>query len=142
YRALSPARVLVIGAGGGFDVLMALRGGAQAITAVEVNPDVLRAAEHFIPPARNVYRMPQVQVVQGDGRQVVRQTTQLYDLIVLTQVYTGAAEQRSVALAENYVLTTEAFQDYLAHLTPQGRLVVQVHDATEALKTRSEEHTS
>ena len=135
YRALSPARVLVIGAGGGFDVLMALRGGAQAITAVEVNPDVLRAAERFIPPGRNVYRMPQVQVVQGDGRQVVRQTTQLYDLIVLTQVYTGAAEQRSVALAENYVLTTEAFQDYLARLTPQGRLVVQVHDAVEALKT-------
>lgn len=135
YQTSPHERVLVIGAGGGFDVLLALRGGAQAITAVEVNPDVLRAAERFIPPARNVYHVPTVQVVQGDGRHVIRQSTQQYDLIVLMQVYTGAAEQRSVALAENYVLTTEAFQDYLAHLAPQGRLVVQVHDAAEALKT-------
>jgi hypothetical protein len=40
-----------------------------------------------------------------------------------------------VALAENYEHNTEAFHDYLAHLAPQGRLVVQVHDAAEALKT-------
>jgi protein-L-isoaspartate O-methyltransferase len=135
YHTAPHERVLVLGAGGGFDVLLALRGGAQTITAVEINPDVLRAAERFLPPARNVYRVPTVQVVRGEGRHVVRQTTQQYDLIVLTQVYTGVAEQRSVALAENYVLTTEAFQDYLTHLTPQGRLVVQVHDAAEALKT-------
>lgn len=135
YHTLPHERVLVIGAGGGFDVLMALRGGAQAITAVEVNPDVLRAAERFLPPARSVYRVPTVQVIHGEGRHVVRQTTQQYDLIVLTQVYTGVAEQQSMALAENYVLTTEAFQDYLTHLTPQGRLVVQVHDMAEALKT-------
>lgn len=135
YRTPPREHVLIIGSGGGVDVLLALRGGAQAITAVEVNPDVLWAVEHFMPPARNVYRVPTVQVVQGDGRHVARQTAQVYDLIVLPQVYTGAAQRQGGALVENYVLTTEAFQDYLSHLTPQGRLVVQVHDAAEVLKT-------
>jgi hypothetical protein len=135
YRTSPQERVLIIGSGGGLDVLLALRGGAHAITAVEVNPNILRAVEHFIPPARNVCRLPQVRVVRGDGRHVVRQSMQRYDLIVLQQVYTGAAQQQGGALVENYVLTSEAFQDYLAHLTPQGRLVVQVHDVTEVLKT-------
>ena len=135
YRTPPRERVLIIGSGGGLDVLLALRGGAPAITAVEVNADVLWAVERFMPPARNVYRVPTVQVVQGDGRHVVRQTSQVYDLIVLQQVYTGAAQRQGGALVENYVLTTEAFHDYLTHLTPQGRLVVQVHDAAEVLKT-------
>ncbi|MCZ6874650.1 MAG: hypothetical protein O7G88_14155, partial [bacterium] len=135
YRTLPRERVLIIGSGGGTDVLLALRGGAQAITAVEINPDILRAVERFIPPSRNVYRMPSVEVVRGDGRLVVRQRPQVYDLIVLPQVYTGAAQRQGGALVENYVLTTEAFQDYLDHLTPQGRLVVQVHDLAEVLKT-------
>jgi spermidine synthase len=135
YRTSPRERVLIIGAGGGFDVLLALRGGAQAITAVEVNADILQAVERFIPPARNVYHLPAVTLVRGDGRQMVRRTAQAYDLIVLPQVYTGAAQPQGGALVENYVLTAEAFEDYLAHLTPEGRLVVQVHDAAEALKT-------
>jgi hypothetical protein len=139
FPYLTPPRehVLIIGSGGGSDVVLALRGGARAITAVEINRDVLRAVERFIPPERNVYRQPTVRLRRGDGRQVVRQTRQAYDLIVLAQVYTGAAQQRGGALVENYVLTVEAFQDYVAHLTPQGRLVVQVHDAVEVLKTVS-----
>lgn len=137
YRATARERVLIIGSGGGLDVLLALRGGARAITAVEVNADILRAAEQFVPPARNVYRAPNVQVIHGDGRLAVRQTNQVYDVIVLPQVYTGAAQHQGGAMMEHYVLTTEAFQDYLAHLSPQGRLVVQVHDTAEVLKTIS-----
>jgi precorrin-6B methylase 2 len=134
YRTPPRERVLALGAGGGIDVVLALHGGAQNVTAVEVNPDVLRAVERFIPPERNAYRAPAVQVVRGEGRHFVRRTSQLYDLIVLSQVYTGAAQRQGVAMVENYVLTVEAFQDYLAHLTPQGRLVVQVHDVEEVLR--------
>jgi spermidine synthase len=49
YRIAPRERVLIIGAGGGFDVLLALRGGAQAITAVEINVDILQAVERFNP---------------------------------------------------------------------------------------------
>jgi precorrin-6B methylase 2 len=137
YDPAAKERVLIIGSGGGLDILLALRGGALAVTAVEVNADVLRAAEQFVPPARNVYHAPNVEVIRGDGRLAVRQTPQSYDVIVLPQVYTGAAQHQGGALVEHYVLTTEAFQDYLAHLSPQGRLVVQVHDTAEVLKTVS-----
>lgn len=137
YRTGPRNRILIIGSGGGLDGLLALQGGAQAITAVEVNARVLKAVDRWLPPARNVYRAPNVEVVRGDGRLVVRQTTQDYDVIVLPQVYTGAAQHQGGALMEHYVLTTEAFQDYVAHLSPQGRLVVQVHDGTELLKTVS-----
>lgn len=56
YRTPPRERALIIGSGGGLDVLLALWGGAQAITAVEVNPDVLWAVERFIPPARGDIR--------------------------------------------------------------------------------------
>jgi spermidine synthase len=134
YRTSPRERVLIIGSGGGLDVILALHGGAQAITAVEINPDILAAAERFVPPGRNVYHAPGVEVVRGDGRLFVRQTTQRYDLIVLPLVYTGAAQWQGGAQAENYLLTTEAFEDYLAHLTAQGRLVIRIHDAEEMLK--------
>lgn len=120
-------RVLIIGPGGGVDVLRALLGGARDITAVEVNAAAVRAVERFADYNGGLYRYRNVKVVVGEGRNYVRRRHERYDLIYLPLVVTQSAETVGYSLVENYVFTVEAFRDYLTHLRPGGRLVVKAH---------------
>jgi len=49
------AHTLIIGPGGGSDVLVALAAGAEKVTAVEMNPLMLRFSRHFGAAAGNLY---------------------------------------------------------------------------------------
>lgn len=134
----SKDRVLIIGPGGGRDVLLALLGGVREITAVEVNPAAVRAVKRFDEYNGGLYRYRNVRVVVGEGRNYVRRTHERYDLIYLPLVVTQAAETVGFSLVENYVFTVEAFRDYLIHLRPGGRLVFKGHnlnDLTRAFVT-------
>ncbi len=122
---------LIIGAGGGIDILRALRAGSDAITAVEVNPAIVAATRLFADYNGGVLDLPEVQLVEGDARSFVERTDQQYDMIYLNLVYTQAVEPASQALIENYIFTTEAFSAYLDHLTPGGRLSIVAHNALE-----------
>jgi hypothetical protein len=126
--------VLIIGPGGGYDILLAKLAGAADVTAVEINGAAVAAVRHFGVYDGHIYDLPGVHTIVGDGRNVVRRSHDRYDLIVLNLVYSQAAEAVSHALAENYVFTTEAFRDYIAHLTPRGYLAVTGHQALEALR--------
>ena len=59
-RVAPQAKTLVIGPGGGSDVLVALGSGSQSVTAVEMNPLMLRFVRHFGAEAGNLYDHPQV----------------------------------------------------------------------------------
>ncbi len=125
------ANVLVVGAGGGIDVVRALVAGAHHVTAVELNQatvDAVRAAGAY---NGNILDRPGVTTIVDDGRHYLAQTHQKYDTILLNLVYSGAAEGTSHALAESYIFTTEAFQSYLAHLTPNGRIGIISHQGLE-----------
>lgn len=127
--SISPReRVLVIGPGGGKDVLLALMGGAQDITAVEINPaTVAMVREHGTFNGR-IYDRPNVHVIVAEGRSFVRRSREHFDLIYLSLVFTQAVEAIGYSLAENFIYTTEAFQDYLSHLRPGGWLAMVLHD--------------
>src|SRR6185436_6414190 len=72
---LTPAReVLVIGPGGGADVLVALAAGARKVTAVELNPLMLGFVRHYGPAAGNLYDHPQVEAVLSEGRNYLSRT--------------------------------------------------------------------
>ncbi len=126
------ARTLVIGAGGGKDIILALLGGAQSITAVEVNPAVVAVTRRAADYNGNILDRPQVTLVEGDARAFVERDTAAYDLIYLNVVYTQAVEPGSQVLVENYVFTWQAFEAYLNRLAPGGRLAVVSHNALEA----------
>lgn len=121
-----PTSTLVIGSGGGGDILSALVGGSSSVTAVEINPLVIQAAKNFTtvysydngnPPFDDVHE------VVEDGRSFISRTNDHYDVIVLTLVDSWAAlSSGGYALAENYLYTTEAFQQYYNHLTDTGVL--------------------
>jgi predicted membrane-bound spermidine synthase len=124
-------RTLILGAGGGKDIVMALQADAQDITAVEVNPAVVAATRAFADYNGNILDLPQVELVVGDARTFAERTSEQYDLIYLNLVYTQAADVASQALVENYIFTQEAFKTYLERLKPSGRLAVISHNALE-----------
>src|SRR5690606_3516296 len=126
--AMAPAQsAFLIGTGGGLDVAQARAGGVRDVVAVEVNPQSVGLVRELGASTGYVYGSP-TEVVIGDGRRVLAASGESYDVITLANVVTGAAELRGAALTENRVYTVEAFEEYLAHLTPDGRLALKLYD--------------
>ena len=131
FLVRQPESVLIVGAGGGKDILMALAGGVESITAVEVNPAIVNITRELGDFNGDIYDRPEVRVVQGDGRNFAERSQDSYDLIYLNLVYSQAAEPASQALVENYIFTEEAFEAYYDRLAPGGHLAVVSHNALE-----------
>ncbi len=118
---------LVIGTGGGRDLLSALVFGASRVDGVEINPiivnDVMR--DRFRQYSGAVYDHPNVHVAVEDGRSFVRRSSAKYEIIQASLVDTWAATAAGAyALSENSLYTVEAFDDYLDHLTDRGVLSI------------------
>ncbi|GAB2892139.1 hypothetical protein GCM10027074_70340 [Streptomyces deserti] len=112
-------RVLVIGAGNGNDVSVALAHGAQRVDAVEIDPRLQQIGAQ-LHPARP-YDDPRVHVHIDDGRAFLERTNTKYDLIVLAlpdslTLVAGASNLR----LESYLFTREAFEAARDHLAPNG----------------------
>ena len=123
----APFDALVIGTGGGRDLLSALVFGATRVDGVEINPiivnDVMR--ERFKAYSGGIYDRPNVHVAVEDGRSFVRRSPHKYDIIQASLVDTWAATAAGAyALSENSLYTVEAFEDYLDHLTDRGVLSI------------------
>ena len=111
--------VLIIGAGTGTDVAIALEQGAGRIDAVEIDPRLqqLGAERH---PERP-YDDSRVHVHIDDGRAFLERTDEKYDLILfaLPDSLTLVSAQSALRL-ESYLFTTEAMEEARAHLKPGG----------------------
>jgi spermidine synthase len=127
---------LIIGPGGGRDVVIALIGGVKSITAVEVNPDVVQIVKDYKDFNGSIYSGdPRVKVVVAEGRNFVRMTDARYDLIMFAIPVTRSSRSiEGYALTENYLFTVEAFRDYLDHLSPKGRLIIVAHNDAEIFR--------
>jgi hypothetical protein len=127
YSLRPGAKTLIIGPGGGWDVARAIASGAKDITGVEINPiianNVMR--RDFAAISRNLYSRPGVRIHVEDGRSFVRRSEERYDVLQATLVDTWASTAAGAfALSENNLYTTEAFVDYLSHLTDKGILAI------------------
>jgi hypothetical protein len=121
------AATLVIGAGGGLDLLTAVHHGASRVDGVELNERTVEAVGTvFREFTRGVYHLPGVRVFQDEGRSFLRRSRDRYDVIQLTGVDTGSTVLGGAAnlLAEAYLYTVEAFVDYLEHLADDGVLSI------------------
>ncbi len=125
--ALKPAATtLIIGPGGGRDVLAALAMGAERITAVELNGLIVRGVNDIFGSfTGELYRHPKVQLEVDEGRSFIRRSKQRYDIIQASAVFGRMAPTAGAfTLSENNLYTVEAFKDYWDHLTPDGILTV------------------
>ena len=118
---------LVIGPGGGRDLVSALAFGARHIDGVEINPIIARDVmlDRFREYSGGIYAHPKVAIHVDDGRSFVRRSSDKYDVIQASLVDTWAATAAGAyTLTENSLYTSEAFGDYLDHLSDDGLLTI------------------
>lgn len=126
YRRLGQPpfkRVLIIGAGSGADVAIALANGAEHVDAVEIDPKLYELGRRLNP--ERPYDDPRVRVTITDGRAFLRHGTDKYDLIIfaLTDSLTLTSAHANIRL-ESFLFTTEAMREAKARLAPNGALVL------------------
>ena len=126
HHLKSDSETLVIGSGGGLDVLAALKFNQKKITAVELNPVtydlVLNRYADYI---GRIFHDPRVTLHNHEGRNFVAGTDETYDIIQITMIdsWTGAAAGAFI-FNENSLYTKEAISDYMRRLQPDGILAI------------------
>jgi SAM-dependent methyltransferase len=119
----SPRRVLILGAGTGNDVNVALGNGAETVVAVEIDPVVLELgmAHNTLRP----YSDPRVRAVVDDARHYLHASRESFDLIVFGTVDSVAlvGTQANLRL-ENYVHTSESVRDARRRLADGGMVAM------------------
>jgi len=118
--------VLIIGPGGGRDVLTALYLGAGNITGVEINPIIIDVTQNvFADFTGRPYSQPNVNLQIDEGRNFISRSKDKYDIIQIPLVDTWAATASGAfSLSENTLYTVEAFAEYFGHLKPDGILAI------------------
>jgi hypothetical protein len=126
YYIRPEPNVLVIGAGGGRDVLSALAFGARSVTAVEINKDIIRTVNgRFGDFTGHLDRDPRVRFVNDEARSFVARSQERFDTIQISLIDTWAATAAGAfVLSENSLYTVEAWTTFLRHLTDDGMLSV------------------
>jgi hypothetical protein len=115
--------VLILGAGSGTDVAAALRHGAKHVTAVDIDPVILRLGAERHPD--KPYSDPRVTVVCDDARHFLRTTTKQYDLVVFALIDSLTVQSSfSGVRLESYLFTQESFDAVRERLSPRGVMVL------------------
>jgi len=115
----SLGNVLIIGAGSGSDVAIALSKGAKHIDAVDIDPRIMQIGLEKNPD--HPYSDPRVTLHVNDGRAFLEGTDNRYDLILFAlpdslALVTGASQIR----LESFLFTEQALTAARDHLTPTG----------------------
>jgi hypothetical protein len=125
YHLLSRPEALLLGAGGGTPILLALYHDAARVDAVELNGQVIDVVDSMFGGFSGmIYTRPPVHPHAEEARSFIARAGHRYDLIDLPpQGSFGAAASGVHGLGESYVDTVEAFRAYLRRLKPDGLLV-------------------
>jgi len=116
--------VLIIGSGGGNEVLDALHAKAKKVVCIEINPIINKVVKDKMNDYwGGLFHQPGVELITEEGRSFINRTKEKFDAILSAHTISNAAiASGALSLAENYVLTKEAFQEYYAHLNENGVL--------------------
>lgn len=101
-----PQRVLIVGAGSGNDVAGALRGGAEQITAVDIDQVIIDMGRRHHP--ERPYDSERVTVVNDDARSFFASTNEKYDLIIFGLLDSHTMTSMTNARLDHYVYTKES----------------------------------
>lgn len=117
-------KVLIIGSGGGRDVVAAITSGSTNVTTVEINPIIFETVESFGSRAGNLYHHEYVNSNIDEGRSFVSRSTEKFDIIYIPFVDTWASvSSGGLGVSENFLYTIEGFQEYYDHLEENGKIV-------------------
>jgi predicted membrane-bound spermidine synthase len=118
------AEILVIGMGGGRDILSAMAFGQKEIVAVDINDEIIHAVTGpYGEFSGHLDRQPGVTVVQDEARSYVARQERKFDIIQSSLIDTWAATaQGAFTLTENSLYTVEGWKTFLKRLKPGGVL--------------------
>jgi spermidine synthase len=145
YALVKNPSVMIIGPGGGIEVASALGYEPREVTAVELDPLITRIVlDQFADYIGHIYTRSNVTLVNEEGRSFVRRSAENYDIIQQkNNSHPMAVASGALNLSETYLLTKEAFNEYLDHLNPGGFVTIERHGgirllnlAVEVLKER------
>jgi hypothetical protein len=118
--------VLVVGVGGGRDVLSALEFDQRSVTGVEINGDILDITNNrYGDFTGHLDRNPKVRFVNDEARSYLARTDRRFDIIQISLIDTWAATSAGAyALSENSLYTTDAWEEFFDSLDEGGVLSV------------------
>src|ERR671922_987754 len=124
FKMMQDPKVLVIGSGGGRDVVAALVSGSKDVTSVEINPIIYDTVKSYGEKAGNVYSHQYVSSHVDEGRSFITRSSEKYDIIYVPFVDTWASvSSGGLSVSENFLYTVQGFQQYYDHLTDRGKIV-------------------
>lgn len=124
FKMMQDPKVLVIGSGGGRDVVASLVSGSKDVTSVEINPIIYETVKSYGDKAGNVYSHEYVRSFVDEGRSFITRSSEKYDIIYVPFVDTWASvSSGGLSVSENFLYTLEGFQQYYDHLTDRGKIV-------------------
>src|SRR5258706_1966575 len=120
------SNVLVIGSGGGRDLLAALVFNQKHVTGVEINDSIIRAMKvTFGDFAGHLDRLPNVEIFHDEARSYITRMNSQVDVIQISLIDTWPATAAGAfVLSENSLYTVEAWKAFLIHLTDRGVVTV------------------
>jgi SAM-dependent methyltransferase len=123
FPGASFERALILGAGSGSDTATALANGVKSITAVEIDPVIMKLGAQFNPD--QPYSDPRVRLVNADGRVFLRNTKEKFDLIIfaLPDSLTLTSSIANLRL-ESFLFTQDSLAAARDALAPNGVLVL------------------
>jgi hypothetical protein len=124
HQLHSDGSVLIIGAGGGRDILSAISMGQANIRAVEINQSILNTVNsRFGDFSGHLDRNPKVAYVNDEARSYIARTQERFDVIEASFIDTWASTAAgALSLTENSLYTVDAWKLFLNRLTPHGVL--------------------
>lgn len=135
----NPRKVLVVGLGTGMTLgAVSVHPGLEALTLVEIEPNVLGAARTFGRYNHEVLDDPKLEIVFNDGRNFLMTTSAGYDVITADPIHPWTQ-------GAGYLYTAEYFQTAARHLLPGGVVCqwlpiyeLNVEDLKSVVKTFSQ----
>ena len=118
----NPETVCIIGVGGGKDVIQALGRGAREVYGAEINKTIYKIFSNVYDDLLgNLSKRTNVHIFNAEGRFFIRSSARKYDVIVFDNAISQlAVSSGAFTLAESYLYTREAIEDYLKHLKTGG----------------------
>ena len=149
YRLVPRPDVLVVGPSAGEEILYALSWNPNSITGVELDPVICEIMQHeYRQFTGGIYNFPQVKLINDEGRSYIRRSSQKFDIIQqINNASPAAIASGAVNISETYLITVEAFHDYLNHLKENGFIFIRRYGAirlamvaAQVLRERGVEH--
>jgi len=119
-------KILIIGPGGGLDILGGIYNETKEIWGIEMNPNVKSLMQNnFADYSGNIYNRKGIKILTGEGRSILKGLEQKFDLIQISLIgSSNAASGGFYSISENYLYTVEGFIDFWQHLSDGGKLSI------------------